>query len=339
MTVKDNAASTMSAVLADRYGGPEVLRTDRHPIPTPGSGEVLLKVQAAGIDRGTWHLLYGLPRIARLATGITRPRRPIHGLDVAGVVAAVGAGVTSPRIGEEVFGISKGSLAEYAIARVDKLAPASTRLSPTESATLGVSGITAMQALDAAALNPGDHILITGASGGVGSYAVQLAAARGLAVTAVCSAPKAETVMSWGATKVLDRQSADPTTGTARFAAVIDIAGGRRAREWKRVLTPGGTVVFVGDDSGGSWTGGYFRPLRETLAARLRRGRSGQARHVMLVSNEKGDSLHRLAQLVDQGVVTPHIHSVESDAASAIRLLESGTVTGKIAVLPPRSTT
>ena len=176
---------TMLAITQPAYGGTEVLDLQRLPHPEPGAGEVLLRVRAAGIDRGTWHVLTGLPRIARLALGLRRPRAGVPGLDVAGTVLAVGPGVTRLAAGQEVFGIAAGSLAELAVARERKLALAPSGLTPVEAAVLGISGLTALDALDAGRVADGHRVLILGASGGVGSLAVKLAAARGARVTAV----------------------------------------------------------------------------------------------------------------------------------------------------------
>src|SRR4029077_12567132 len=214
--------------------------------PAAAGGEVLLRVHAAGLDRGTWHLMAGQPYLIRLVSGLRAPKSPVPGLDVAGTVVAAGADVTGFAAGEEVFGIGQGSFAEYARARPDKLARKAASLTFARAAVVAVSGLTALQGLrDAGRLRPGQHVLITGASGGVGTYAVQIAKALGARVTGVCSTAKTGLVTSIGADHVLDYTRDDFAAGSRRYDLILDIAGNSPLARLRRALTPGGTLVIV----------------------------------------------------------------------------------------------
>ena len=235
------------------------------------------------------------------------------------------------RVGDLVFGSARGSLAEYATALEAKLAHQPAGASPTEAAVLAISGLTAIQALDAARVTDGDRVLVIGASGGVGAYAVQLAVARGAVVTGVCSAAKADAVRGWGAAHVLDYASTDPTAGDQQYDVVIDIAGGTTLRRLRRIVTTRGALVFVGNETGGEWTGGYGRPMR--WAARMLLSRQ---RFVMLASREKSVAdLERLARSVADGAVVPPVHAVYplADVREAMGELASGRVVGKVAIV------
>ncbi len=326
---KSVPAEVMTAVTQLAYGGPEVLELSNLPLPKPAKGQVLIEVEQAAIDRGTWHLLYGLPKLVRLGIGIRRPRQVVPGLDVYGVVRELGEGVTEFGVGDRVFGIAAGSLAQYAVANSKKLAKATDALDPAQWAALGVSGLTALQALRAASLGPGDRLLVGGASGGVGSFVVQLAADAGLEVTALCSPEKADAVRAFGATHVIDRHQFDPASSDHKFDAIIDIAGGTSAKTWRRLLTEAGTIVFVGNDTGGQWTGGFFKPAFEALKSKFRRDR-----YVMLVSAEDGNDLAALAELATAGRLTVHLGAKFelAQVPDAIEYLESGQAVGKIAI-------
>ena len=208
--------STMQAVVQDGYGTSDVLRLAQVARPVVGSGEVLIRVRAAGLDRGTWHLMEGKPRLLRLVFGLRSPKQPVIGRDVAGTVVGVGSGVTAFAVGDEVFGVAPGSVADYAVARADKLARRPATISWEQAAVVPVSGGTALQAVvDAGRVAAGEKVLVTGASGGVGAYAVQLAKSPGAEVTGVASAAKADLVRSLGADHVLDYDTDDFADGTA----------------------------------------------------------------------------------------------------------------------------
>ncbi len=328
------AAATMRAVVQAGYGGAEVLRLQDRPVPRPGRGEVLLRVEAAAVDRGTWHLMTGTPRLVRVVLGWRGPRKPlVPGRDVAGTVVALGEDVTRFAVGDQVFGTAAGSLAPYAASAETRLAHRPGAAAPAEAAVLAVSGLTALQALDAARVRAGDRVLVIGASGGVGAFAVQLATARGAEVTGVCSASKAEAVRGWGAVHVVDHARTDPTepvAGRAAYDAVVVVAGGASLRHLRRVLAPRGSLVFVGDETGGEWTGGYGRPMRWVLRMLLSR-----QRYAMVTSREKApDDLARLAQAVRDGTLVAPVHAVLplEQVQEAMRRLDAGEVVGKLAI-------
>src|SRR4051794_39600040 len=217
--------STMTAAVQDRFGDAEVIRIDQLPVPAIADDEVLVRVEAAGVDRGTWHLMTGRPYLARLAIGLRRPRVGVLGRDVAGTVAATGSAVQRFSLGDRVFGVASGSFAEYAKAKERKLAPIPDGVSPAEAAVLGISGMTALQAIDAANVKAGSTLLVFGASGGVGNYVVQIAHGLGAHVTGVASAGKTDFVRSLGAERIIayDR----PTEGeyAGPYDAIIDTGG------------------------------------------------------------------------------------------------------------------
>lgn len=325
------SATTMRAVVQRGYGDAEVLVHEHLAVPCPGRGEVLLRVDAAALDRGTVHFMTGLPKLLRLFLGWSRPRGTfVPGRDVAGTVVAVAEGVTRFGVGDRVFGCAQGSLAEFAIAAETKLAHQPSGASSAQAAVLAISGLTAIQALDAARVRQGDRVLVIGASGGVGAYAVQLAAARGATVTGVCSAAKAEAVRAWGADRVIDYAATDPTAGDERYDVVIDIAGGAALHRLRRIITPRGALVFVGNETGGEWTGGYGRPMRWALRMLVAR-----QRFVMLTARETAVAdLERLAQFVTDRTLVPPLHAVHpfDEVPEAMRELTSGRVVGKVAI-------
>ncbi|MER7762129.1 NAD(P)-dependent alcohol dehydrogenase [Streptomyces sp. NPDC097619] len=323
------AAGDMRAVLQRGYGGPEVLEYGRAARPVPGRGRVLLRVAAAGVDRGTWHLMAGRPYAVRAALGPRRPRDPATGLDVAGTVVAVGPGVTDRRVGDEVFGTARGSFAEYAVTRADRIAAKPARLGFEEAAVLAVSGLTALQGLRTAGrLRSGQRVMITGASGGVGTYAVQLAKVFGAEVTAVCGPAKAELVRSLGADRVLDYTREDVTAVDSRYDLVLDLAGSLPVARLRRVLTPRGTLVVAGGEDDGNWLG-LHRQFRALVTSPFTRQRL-----TALVSLQNRAGLEELAELVAAGSVTPSIGAVFplERAAEALELLVSGGARGKIAL-------
>ena len=321
--------STMTAIVQDRYGSSDVLRTAQLARPTAGAGEVLLRVHAAGLDRGTWHLMTGTPYAVRLVTGIRRPRQPVPGKDVAGVVVAVGPAVTRFAAGDEVFGIGIGTFAGFAVAKEGKLAGKPAGLTFAEAAVVPVSGITALRAVaDTGGVQPGQQVLILGASGGVGSYAVQIAKALGAEVTGVCSAGKADLVRTLGADHVIDYAGADFADGRRRYDVIIDIAGNPTLARLRRALTPTGTVVLVGGEGGDRLTG-----MNRQLGA-LARGSVIRQRVALLTVQERAEHIERLAKLIEAGQVRPSVDRTYplAQAPEAMRQLEAGAVRGKIAI-------
>jgi len=328
-----NAAgpATMQAITQSRYGiAPEdVLRLERIATPGIAANEVLVQVRAAGVDRGTWHLMAGQPYLMRiLGFGFRGPKNPVPGLDVAGTVVAAGPEVTRFAAGDEVFGIARGSFAEYAAAREDKLARKPAALSFEQAAVVAVSGLAALQGLrDAGRIQPGQKVLVIGASGGVGSYAVQLAKVLGAEVTGVCSTGKADLVRSIGADHVIDYTRADFADGRRRYDLILDIGGNSRLSRLRRALTPGGTLVIAGGEDA-RWTG-VGRQLRAVALSLLVRQRL-----TTYISRHRQADLDTLRRLTETGQVTPVIDRTYplAGAPQAIRHLRAGHARGKIAI-------
>ena len=319
----------MQAIVQHRYGtGPEeVLALEQVATPAIAANEVLVQVRAAGVDRGTWHLMAGQPYLMRLlGFGLRGLKTPVPGLDVAGTVIATGAGVTGFRAGDEVFGIARGSFAEYAAARADKLARKPARLSFEQAAAVAVSGLAALQGLRAGRIQAGQKVLVIGASGGVGSYAVQLAKAFGAEVTGVCSTGKTDLVRSIGADHVIDYTRDDFADGSQRHDLILDIGGNSRLARLRRALTPAGTLVIAGGD--GRWTG-ISRQLRALMLSPFVRQRL-----TMYISKHRQADLDTLRQLTGTGQVTPLIGRTYPLAGvpEAIRDLQDGHARGKIAI-------
>src|SRR4051812_6203516 len=294
--------TTMRAVIQDRYGSSEVLRPARVARPVIADHEVLLRVHAAGLDRGTEHLMTGKPYVMRLGFGLRKPKNPVSGRDVAGTVVEVGSAVTRFAVGDEVYGIAPGSFAEYATTRQDKLARKPVNLSFAQAAVVPVSAGTALRALvDVGRVQAGQSVLVLGASGGVGTYAVQLAKAFGAYVTGVCSTAKLDLVTSLGADRVIDYAAEDFADGTNRYDLILDIGGTPSLTRLRRALRPQGTAVFVGGENAGSLTG-MGRQLRGTLASPFLRQRLA-----LLVAKERASDLERLTDLIEAGKVTPSL--------------------------------
>jgi NADPH:quinone reductase-like Zn-dependent oxidoreductase len=325
------AAATMRAVVQDAYGDAGQLRLERISRPEPADGEVLVRVRAAGLDRGTWHLMAGKPYLMRVVgMGFRGPKDRVPGRDLAGTVEAVGSGVTRFAVGDEVYGIGRGSFAEHAVAREDKLAPKSAALSFEQAAVVPISAGTALQALtDQGRVEAGQHVLVIGASGGVGSYAVQIAAAIGAEVTGVCSAAKADLVRSLGAEHVIDYASEDFADGRRHYDLILDIAGNTGPARLRRALTPTGTVVLVGGEHGGNLTGGMNRQLRALALSPF----VGQ-RFAWFVAKERATDLERLAAFIEAGQLTPSVDRTYplEQVQEAMRQLEAGRVRGKVAI-------
>ncbi|MCA0145529.1 NAD(P)-dependent alcohol dehydrogenase [Blastococcus sp. LR1] len=320
----------MKAIVQDSYGSADVLRFEDVDRPVLGDRDVLVGVRAAGVDLGVWHAMTGLPYLARLGLGLRAPRTRVRGMDVAGVVVAVGSEVTAYRPGEEVFGTGNGTFAEYAAVREDRLArkPAGTTFE--EAAALPTSAVTALRALrDQGRVQAGQRVLVIGAGGGVGSYAVQLAKAFGAHVTGVCSTSKVEVVRSLGADEVVDYTVTDPTDAPERYDLVLDIAGNRPLGRLRRVLTTRGTLVIVGGEGGDRLTGGMGRNLRAALLSTVVRHRLR-----FFFALTRTPDLETLAELVGSGAVRPAVDRVYplADAPQAIRDLREGRIRGKAVV-------
>ena len=322
---------TMTAMIQDRYGGPEVLRLDRIDQPQIDENEVLLRVHAAGVDRGAWHLMAGLPYPVRLAGyGVRAPKTPVRGREIAGSVEAVGANVTRFHVGDEVFGIGEGGFAEYATATPDKLAPKPSSLSFVEAAAVPISALTALQAVrDGGQVKTGQTVLVIGASGGVGTFAVQIAKAYGADVTGVASTTKLDLVRSLGADHLIDYTRGDITDGGRHYDVIIDIAGNRTLRHLRRALTRRGTLVIVGGETGGRWMGGYDRGFRALMLSPF----VGQQLR-MLTNSENAKDLTVLTELIESGAVKPAVDRTFPlrETPTAIQSMLDGQSRGKLVI-------
>ncbi|TFV75053.1 NAD(P)-dependent alcohol dehydrogenase [Blastococcus sp. CT_GayMR20] len=321
----------MRAIVQEEYGPTEdVLRLGRLPRPEIGAGEVLVRVRAAGVDRGVWHLMAGEPYAIRLAGfGVRAPKNAVRGSEFAGVVEAVAPDVTTLRAGDEVYGIGRGSFAEYVVAPVGKVAPKPAGLSFEQAAAAPVSASTALQAVrDHGGVRPGQSVLVIGASGGVGSFAVQIAKAFGAEVTGVSSTSKVDLVRSLGADRVLDYSAGDFLAGEERYDVVLDIGGNTPLRRLRRALTPTGTLVIVGGETGGRWLG-----VRRQLLAVALSPFVGQKLGTFINSENAAD-LVVLTGLLEAGTVVPAVDRVFplAEAAAAVRWMREGRARGKVVV-------
>jgi NADPH:quinone reductase-like Zn-dependent oxidoreductase len=300
------------------------------PRPEPVAGQVLIEVRAAGVGPEIWHVMTGRPLMVRaMGFGLRAPKNPRLGNDVAGVVAGVGPDVSSLRAGNEIYGFSAGAFAEYVCASADKVAPKPRNLTFEQAAAVPVSGCTALRAIrDVGRLQAGQSVLVIGASGGVGTFAVQLAKVFGAEVTGVCSAAKADLVRSLGADHVLDYAREDVTDGSRRFDLVLDAAGRRPLRTLRRALEPRGTLVIVGGEGGGRWTGGFGRQIVRAplLSLVVRQGLRA------LVPRESREDLAALTELIEAGRVTPVVSRTLplADAAAALADADEGHGRGKV---------
>lgn len=322
----------MKAIVQDRYGSADVLEFRDIEEPVVGENDVLVRVHAAGCGPDVWHLMTGLPKMVRLMPGFRKMRAGVRGRDVAGLVEAVGSAVTGFRPGDEVMGIAEGSFAELAVARADKLVPKPANISFEQASAAPISGVTALQALrDEAKVQPGQRVLIVGASGGVGSLAVQIAKASGAMVTGVCSTPKTDLVRSIGADDVIDYTREDFADGSRTWDVIVETSGRRSLSDLRRALTPKGTLVIVGGEGGGQWTGGFFRQMLRAPLLSLFVGQKLKG----IVATENHDDIEALAELIGSGKVTPIIDRTYPliEAADAVRYLEEGHAAGKIVIM------
>ena len=321
----------MKAIVQDTYGSADVLELRDIDRPQIADDQVLVRVHAAGVDRGVWHLMAGLPYPIRIAGyGVRAPKNPVPGMDLAGVVEAVGKDVTSFAPGDEVFGIGKGAFAEYAVAPEDKLAPKPANLSFEQAAAIAISGLTALQSLrDVARVQAGQKVLVIGASGGVGTYAVQVAKAFGAHVTGVASTSKVDLVRAIGADEVIDYTAEDFAAGDTRYDVIVDIGGNASLARLRRALTPTGTVAIVGGETGGRWLGGFDRMLRAPMLSPF----VSQDLRSVTASENAADMLV-LKDMIEAGQVTPVIERSYplAEVPDAIRHVEQGRARGKVVI-------
>jgi NADPH:quinone reductase-like Zn-dependent oxidoreductase len=325
----------MKAIRYYRYGPPDVLELQDVDVPAVGDDEVLVRVRAASINPLDWHFMRGAPYLVRAMAGLSRPRASAArlGADMAGSVEAVGTNVTEFRPGDQVFGglEDRGTLAEYISIRQDAAVlakPAS--LTFEQAASVPVAGCTALQALrDKGQVRPGHKVLINGASGGVGTFAVQLAKAFGAEVTGVCSTQNAELVASIGADQVIDYAREDFTRTGRRYDLLVDIAGNRTLAETRRVLAPKGVLVGVGGPNKGRWIGPLGRSVRMALLSP-----AVSQRMVFFLARQNKTDLAVLRDLLEAGKVTPVVDRTYplSEVAEAIGYLEEGHARGKVAI-------
>jgi NADPH:quinone reductase-like Zn-dependent oxidoreductase len=321
----------MKAIVHDTYGSADVLELRDVDQPTIADDEVLVRVRAAGVDRGVWHVMTGLPYPIRLAGyGLRAPKNPFLGMDLSGVVEAVGKGVTRFQPGDEVFGIGKGAFAEYARVPENKLAPKPANLSFQQAAVIAISGLTALQGVrDHGRVEAGHKVLIIGASGGVGSYAVQLAKAFGADVTAVCSNTKVDLVRSLGADHIIDYTRDDFARGQERYDVILDIGGNSSLSRLRRALAPKGTLVIMGGETDGRWLGGSDRQVRAMLLSPFTSQKMGT-----FICKENHEDMLVLKDLIEAGKVTPAIDRTYplSEVPKAVRYLEEGHARGKVVI-------
>jgi NADPH:quinone reductase-like Zn-dependent oxidoreductase len=319
----------VKAIIRDRYGSVEVLRLAETDKPVAREEEVLVRVHAAGLDQGVWHLMTGTPYAMRLAGfGIRAPKNPLLGYDVAGRVEAVGAGVTEFRPGQEVFGTCRGSFAEYAVARRDRVLPKPDRLSFEQAGAVPISGLAALQAVRHGDVRAGQRVLIIGAGGGVGTFAVQIAKAVGAEVTGVSSASKTEIVRSIGVDHVIDYTREDFADGRNRYDVILDTAGNRSLTELRRALTPRGTLMIVGAEDAGNWLG-IRRQLRAAALSPFVRQKLG-----FFISKERREDLEELRKMLDAGTISPVVDRTFplQEVPAAIRYLRDGRARGKVVI-------
>ncbi|MCU1518180.1 MAG: NADPH:quinone reductase [Pseudarthrobacter sp.] len=321
----------MKAIVQDVYGSADVLAVRDVPKPSPADREVLIRVHAAGVEQGVWHLMTGMPYLVRLfGYGLKKPNVPIRGREVAGVVESVGAGVTRFQPGDEVFGTCEGSFAEFVCAKESRLARKPANLTFEETAAAPISAVTALQAIrDAGQVATGDKVLVIGAGGGVGSFAVQFAKEFGAEVTGVCSTGKVDLVRSLGADHVVDYTRDDFSGAGALYDVIVDTAGNRPLSALRKALTPKGTLVIVGGEGGGKLTGGFERSIGAGVVSLF----SGQ-KLKGLVSTENHLDLEALTVFFEAGTVKPAVDRVFplAEAPAAVAYMHEGHARGKVVV-------
>ena len=328
-TMNGAATQTMTAVVRDAYGGPDVLRLDQIDRPVPGAGEVLIRVEASTVQPFEWHNMTGEPWLVRLQGGLRRPTSPLLGTDVAGTVAEVGPDVTSVSVGDRVWGFGRGTLAEFAIAGAGTVRALPEELSFEQGAAIGVAAITALQALERGGATAESSVLVIGASGGVGTHAVQMAADLGAHVTGVCSTRNVDLVASLGADEVVDYTTTDLASIERRFDVIVDNQGSLTPAQIKRLLVDDGRWIIVG----GPKSGRVFGPMAH-MARGLASFALSKKSAKPFIASVNTESVAALAELVDRGVVEPVIgHRFElADVADALRLVGDGHARGKVVI-------
>jgi NADPH:quinone reductase-like Zn-dependent oxidoreductase len=328
--IADNAVR-MKAIVYRQYGSPDVLRLEEIAKPTPAHDEVLIKVRAASVNPLEWHFMRGTPYLVRLRTGMGRPKSTRLGVDFSGTVEAIGSDVKLFKVGDDIFGTANGALAEYATSTEVGLALKPTNMSFQQAASVPVAGITALQGLrDKGLVRPGQKVLINGASGGVGTFAVQIAKSLGADVTGVCSARNVELVRSIGADHVIDYSAEDYTKGTQRYDVILDIIGNHSLLDNRGVLTADGRLVIVGAQSNDPWIG----PLASFAKASVTAPFVHQKLITLFADANSTDDMNALRDLMQVGKLTPVIDRQYSlsETPAAMRYLETGHARGKLVI-------
>ena len=319
----------MKAIVHQQYGPPDLLAFEDVSTPVPGDDEILVRIRAASVNPLDWHTVRGLPYPLRIGNGFATPKKTVLGVDVSGHVEAVGAKVAQLRPGDEVFGVCKGAFAEYACAKENRVVVKPARLSFEQAAAIPVAGLTALQGLrERGRLQRGQSALVVGASGGVGTFAVQIAKWLGADVTAVCSTRNVDLVRSIGAAHVIDYTKQDFTRGGRQYDLIIDMAGTHSLSAVRRALTSRGTCVVVGAPSG-RWIAGPDRFIKALLLSPF----VGQ-RMVPFIASANRDALAALKGLIETGDVTPVIDRTYGlkEVPEALRYLEQGHARGKVVI-------
>jgi NADPH:quinone reductase-like Zn-dependent oxidoreductase len=318
----------MQAIVQDTYGSADVLRLDRIATPEIGDNDVLLRVRAASLHIGDWHVMTGLPYLLRVVGfGLRAPKARVRGMDVAGTVEAVGQHITRFQAGDEVFGTCNGSFAEYAATPEDTLVLKPANLTLEQAAAVPTSSVAALQALRAGGIKAGQQVLLVGASGGVGLFAVQIAKSFGAEVTGVCSTAKVNLVRSVGANHAIDYTKEDFTQSRQQYDLILVMGGNHSLSQLKRALRPGGILVPVGTEAGNRWVGGKAW-IQAMLLSRL-------VRHLRpLAAKPNQADLQFLTELIQAGKITPVIDKTFplSEVPDAIRYLHEGRPSGKIVI-------
>jgi NADPH:quinone reductase-like Zn-dependent oxidoreductase len=319
----------MKAIVQDEYGSADVLELEDVETPVAGRGEVLIRVIAASAFIGDWHVMTGTPYAIRLVSGLGKPKQRVRGQDVAGRIEAVGEGVTAFRSGDEVFGVGNGTFAEYASAPTDKIAPKPGNLGFDEAAAVPTTGCTALQGIrDVGKVRSGQSVLVIGAAGGVGSFAVQIAKAFGAYVTGVCSTSKVELVRSIGADEVIDYTREDIAEATRRYDVIFDTAGNREISNLRRILVPKGTLVLAGGEGGGRWLG-----MGRVMKAKAMSPFVGQ-KMTNFLARPKAADLTTLKELIEADKIKPMIGSKYplGEVPGAIAEIGAGHGRGKVVI-------
>jgi NADPH:quinone reductase-like Zn-dependent oxidoreductase len=320
----------MKAIVQDTYGSADVLQYRDIDEPTAGEGRVLVRVRAAGVDPGVWHLMVGRPYLVRPVFGIRRPRERVRGWAVAGEVDSVGEGVTRFRPGDAVMGVGRGSFAELVACKERNLARKPSNASFEQAAAVPISATTALQGVrDHGRVTAGQSVLIIGASGGVGSFAVQIAKALGAEVTGVCGTANVDFVRSLGADEVIDYTKEEIGEGGKRYDVILDNAGNRALSALRHALVADGTLVIIGGEQGGRWLGGTERGLRAIVTSPF-----VKQRLVNFVAKDKAEDLESLAEMIEGGAIRAIVDRTFplSAAPDAITYLEVGHPRGKVVV-------